>query len=63
MKIEVTDTRNEQDDAFVASQLRSYNATFGERDFELLRAIRAAPLMAACWPIPTGNISKSTSSE
>lgn len=37
MKIEVTDVRNEQDDAFVASQLRAYNATFAVRDFKLLR--------------------------
>ena len=37
MKIEVTDVRNEQDDAFVASQLSAYNAEFVVRDFRLLR--------------------------
>jgi len=37
MKIEVTDVRNELDDAFVASQLRAYNATSMVRDFKLLR--------------------------
>jgi ribosomal protein S18 acetylase RimI-like enzyme len=37
MKIEVTDVRNEQDDAFVASQLGAHNATFTVRDFKLLR--------------------------
>jgi ribosomal protein S18 acetylase RimI-like enzyme len=37
MKIEVTDVRNERDDAFVASQLGTYNAAFTVRDFKLLR--------------------------
>jgi len=37
MKIEVTDLRNDQDDAFVASQLGAYNATFAIRDFKPLR--------------------------
>lgn len=37
MKIEVTDVPNEQDDAFIASQLRAYNAPFTVRDFKLLR--------------------------
>jgi ribosomal protein S18 acetylase RimI-like enzyme len=37
MKIEVTDVRHEQDDGFVAAQLRAYNATFTVRDFKLLR--------------------------
>jgi ribosomal protein S18 acetylase RimI-like enzyme len=38
MKIEVTDVRDEKDDAFISSQLRAYNATFAVRDFRLLRA-------------------------
>lgn len=37
MKIEVTDVRNEHDDAFVALQLRAYNAAFAIRDSRLLR--------------------------
>jgi ribosomal protein S18 acetylase RimI-like enzyme len=37
MKIEVTDVRNEQDDAFVGSQLGAYNAAFTLKDFKLLR--------------------------
>jgi GNAT superfamily N-acetyltransferase len=37
MKIEVTDVRNELDDAFVASQLGAYNAAFAVKDFKLLR--------------------------
>lgn len=37
MKIEVIDVPNEHDDAFVASQLRAYNAAFAVRDFKLLR--------------------------
>ncbi|SDR34532.1 Acetyltransferase (GNAT) family protein [Paraburkholderia fungorum] len=37
MKIEVTDTRNEHDDAFIASQLGAYNAAFAVRDFKPLR--------------------------
>ena len=37
MKIEVTDVRNELDDAFVASQLGAYNAAFTVKDFKLLR--------------------------
>jgi ribosomal protein S18 acetylase RimI-like enzyme len=39
MKIEVTDAPNEHDDAFVASQLRAYNAAFIVRDFKLLRVL------------------------
>jgi GNAT superfamily N-acetyltransferase len=37
MKIEVTDVRNEADDAFVAAQLSAYNAEFITRDFRVLR--------------------------
>jgi GNAT superfamily N-acetyltransferase len=37
MKIEVTDVRNEADDAFVAAQLSAYNAEFVTRDFRVLR--------------------------
>lgn len=37
MKIEVTDVRNERDDAIVASQLGAYNAAFIARDFKVLR--------------------------
>jgi GNAT superfamily N-acetyltransferase len=37
MNIEVTDVRNERDDAFVASQLSAYNALFAERNFKPLR--------------------------
>ena len=37
MKIEITDVPNEHDDAFVASQLRAYNAAFTVGDFKLLR--------------------------
>ena len=37
MKIEVTDVQNEDDDAFVVSQLRAYNAAFAVKDFKLLR--------------------------
>ncbi|HEV2595821.1 MAG TPA: hypothetical protein VGU01_11525 [Sphingomicrobium sp.] len=36
MKIEVTDVRNELDDAFVALQLGAYNAAFTAKDFKLL---------------------------
>ncbi|PLZ03030.1 N-acetyltransferase [Burkholderia sp. WAC0059] len=37
MKIEVTDVRNDHDDAFVVAQLRAYNAAFAVKDFKLLR--------------------------
>jgi GNAT superfamily N-acetyltransferase len=37
MKIEVTDVRNELDDALIASQLGAYNAAFTVKDFKLLR--------------------------
>jgi hypothetical protein len=37
MKIEVTDVRNELDDAFVASQLGAYNAAFTAKGSKLLR--------------------------
>jgi len=37
MKIEVSAERNEQDEAYVASQLSAYNAAFTAKDFKLLR--------------------------
>jgi len=37
MNIEVTEVRNERDDAFVSAQLSAYNAAFTQRDFKPLR--------------------------
>ncbi|CAE6754490.1 hypothetical protein R75461_03088 [Paraburkholderia nemoris] len=36
MKIEVTDVRNAQDEAYVASQLGAYTAAFAVKDFKSL---------------------------
>ena len=51
MKIEVTDVQNADDDAFVVSQLRAYNAAFTVKDFKLLRVFARDPdgsIIGAC---------------
>jgi hypothetical protein len=58
MKIEVTDVRNELDDAFVASQLGAYNVAFTVKDFKLLRVFARD----AHGSVPIGNIWKFTRS-